>query len=112
MKISDLYITTIRVLKRYSKEHPNVAFRIGESEDTVEVKELIAGLKKMLGWLYKDLSTENIEKVTHCYDCRYYKKYKKKGVAKGGTFYACSIDKLKHRPDFFCKDGEPKRNNK
>lgn len=106
MKISDMYLTTIKVLQLYDKEHPGKTFKLDEG--TTTVKDLIAGHKKLLGWLYKDLTTECIQKVTRCYDCRYYKKYKKKGAAKGVPFYACSIDKNKRRPDFFCKDGEPR----
>ena len=70
---------------------------------------LVASLTKLFGWLYKDLTDESLERVTRCYDCRYYKKYKKKGAVKGAAFYACSLDRAKRRPDFFCKDGEPKR---
>ena len=106
MKISDMYLTTIKVLQIYDKEHPNKTFKVGEN--TTTVKDLIDGHKKLMGWLYKDLTTECIQKVTRCYDCKYYKKYKKKGALKGTTFFACSIDKNKRRPDFFCKDGEPR----
>ena len=107
MKISSVFITTIDILKRYDKEHPRAVFDV--DDNTVKVKDLVASLNKLLGWLYKDLTDECIEKVTRCYDCQYYKKYKKKGTVKGAAFYACSIDKVKRRPDFYCKDGEPKR---
>lgn len=106
MKISSAFLTTIDILKEYDKEHPKTVFDV--DDNTVKVKDLVASLTKLLGWLYKDLTDENIEKITRCYDCRYYKKYKKKGAVKGATFYACSIDKVKRRPDFYCKDGEPR----
>lgn len=106
MKVSEMYLTTIEILKLYTKEHPDRKFQVGD--DTVEVKDIIAQTKKLMGWLYKDLTTDNIEKITRCYDCRYYKKYKKKGALKGTAFYACSLDRAKRRPDFFCKDGEPR----
>ena len=81
--------------------------------NTYEVKDILKQnncvFNKLLGWLYKDLTDECIEKITRCYDCQYYKKYKKKGAVKGAAFYACSINKVKRRPDFYCKDGEPKR---
>ena len=107
MKISSVFTTTIGILKAYDKEHPRAVFDV--DDNTVKVKDLVASLNKLLGWLYKDLTDECIEKIVHCYDCRYYKKYKKKGSFKSSTFYACSIDKAKRRPDFYCKDGEPKR---
>lgn len=105
MKMSEVFTTVIRILKEYSKEHPDDTFEVDGK--TVKVRDLVAALNKLLGWLYKDLTTESIERITRCYDCKYYKKYRKKGAVKGNTFYACSIDKKKRRPDFFCKDGEP-----
>lgn len=107
MKISEVFTTTIDILKRFDREHPRAIFDV--DGNTVKVKDLVASLTKLFGWLYKDLTDESLERVTRCYDCRYYKKYKKKGAVKGAAFYACSLDRAKRRPDFFCKDGEPKR---
>lgn len=106
MKISEVFTTTIGILKQYDTEHPRATFEV--DGNVVKVKDLVASLNKLLKWLYKDLTTDNIEKITRCYDCRYYKKYKRKGASKGPAFYACSLDKAKRRPDFFCKDGEPR----
>ena len=106
MKVSLMYQTTIDILRLYNKEHPDRKFQI--DGDTVEVKEIAAQMKKLMGWLYKDLTTDNIEKITRCYDCKNYKKYRKRDSIKNGTFYACSLDHSKRRPDFFCKDGEPR----
>jgi len=107
MKMSDVFTSTISILKRYSKEYPEYTFEV--EGKTVKIKDLVAALTKLLGWLYKDLTTETIERITRCYDCQYYKKYKKRGALKGQSFYACSIDRVKHRPDFYCANGEPKR---
>lgn len=107
MKISSVFITTIDILKTYDKEHPRVIFDV--DGNTVKVKDLVTSLTKLVSWLYKDLTDESLERVTRCYDCCYYKKYKKKGVVKSAAFYACSLDKVKRRPDFFCKDGKSKR---
>ena len=106
MRMSTVFTTTIGILKAYSKEHPNVV--IEEDGTTIKTKDLISSLNKLLGWLYKDLTTESIERVVHCYDCRYYKKYKKRGSLKSASFYACSQDRKRRRPDFYCKDGERK----
>lgn len=106
MKISEVFNTTIDILKVYDKEHPRAVFDV--DDNTVKVKDLVTSLTKLLGWLYKDLTDESIEKIIRCYDCRYYKKYKKKGAVKGTAFYACSLDKTKRRPDFYCKNGEPR----
>jgi len=106
MKISAVFVTTIDILKKYGEEHPRAVFEV--DGNTVKVKDIVAALNKLTGWLYKDLTTDSIERIVRCYDCAYYKKYRKKDAIKGGTFYACSKDKAKRRPDFYCKDGEPK----
>lgn len=104
MRISEVFITTIKIIKLYSQEHPEAQFMTdGKS---IKATELLDPLNKLLGWLYKDLTSESIERITRCRDCRYYKKYKKKGDIKAAPFYACSHDKQRRRPDFFCKDGE------
>jgi len=104
MKISVMFATVIDILKSYDKEHPRATFDV--DGNVVKIKDLVNSMTKLLGWLYKDLTDENIEKVTRCYECRYYKKYRKRGAIKGATFYACSLDKAKRRPDYYCKDGE------
>lgn len=104
MRMSAVFNTTIDILKTYSKEHPSATFEV--DGNIVKVRDLLSSLNKLVGWLYKDLTTESIERVVHCYDCQYYKKYKKKGALKSATFYACSHDMKKRRPDFYCKDGE------
>ena len=104
MKISVMFATVIDILKLYDKEHPRATFDV--DGNIVKIKDLVNSMTKLLGWLYKDLTDENIEKVTRCYECRYYKKYRKRGAIKGATFYACSLDKAKRRPDYYCKDGE------
>ena len=36
MKISDMYLTTIKVLQIYDKEHPDKTFKVGENTTTVK----------------------------------------------------------------------------
>lgn len=103
MKVSRMYLATIEILK----QQPSTK-KVEIDGETVSVKELITALSKMMGWLYKELTTDDLEKITRCCDCRYYKKYKKKGALKSATFYACYWDKVRRRPDFYCKDGEPR----
>ena len=107
MKVSEMFTTIVSILGKYDKEHPKETFEIDGS--IVKVKDIVTAMNKLLGWLYKDLTTDNIEKITRCYDCKYYKKYRKKGDMKSACFYACSQDKKHRRPDFYCKDGEPRR---
>lgn len=107
MKMSTVFTLTIDVLNLYSKDHPKACFEVDDTT-IVKVKDLVAALNKLMKWVYKDLTTESLERVIHCYDCRYYKKYKKRGDIKAAAFYACSKDRSKRRPDFYCKDGEPR----
>ena len=106
MKLSALFAVTVEILGAYSERYPKKTFDV--DGNPVKVKDVIADLNKLTKWLYKDLTTESIERVIRCYDCKYYKKYKKRGDIKAPPFYACSKDHNKRRPDFYCKDGEPK----
>ena len=106
MKLSALCAVTVEILGAYSERYPKKTFDVDGTP--VKVKDVIADLNKLTKWLYKDLTTESIERVIRCYDCKYYKKYKKRGDIKAPPFYACSKDRNKRRPDFYCKDGEPK----
>lgn len=105
MKQVDVYRVTIRILRKIAKENPEKSFSNSLGEK-VTVKELADELDKILNWLYKDFSTTDIAKVVYCKNCRYYKKYKRKGAFKAQIFQACSKDMKKRDPMFFCKDGE------
>ena len=73
MKVSLMYLGTIEALKQMPKNK-----KIIVKDESVSVTQLINELTKMMGWLYKDLNTDDIEKVVRCYNCKYYRKYKKK----------------------------------
>lgn len=71
-------------------------------------KDLILAWKKLKSWIYPQLTTDDMQLITRCKYCVYYKKYKKKDNPKVAPFWACSRTKLKRDPDFFCKDGDRK----
>lgn len=92
MKVYDLIDSVLEVLKKYP------------SDTTI----LQAELHKMQSWLYPGLTTDDMKMVVRCKNCRFYKRYKKKGAPKIPAFYACSITKTKRDPEFYCKDGMEK----
>lgn len=74
-------------------------------KSAAEADTIIEELKHLKGWAYPALTTEDIVRVVRCKRCKHYKKYKKKNDRKTQPFYACSLNKIKRDPDYFCKDG-------
>lgn len=105
MKTYDLYKLAIKLLSRLEKEEPKRSYT-NKAGESATVTDVIDTLKKTSSWMYPDLSTDDIAKVIRCKNCKYYRKYKKKGDLKSSAFYACSQDMRKRPPDFFCKDGD------
>lgn len=73
-----------------------------------EHKNLIRAWGKLKSWVYPQLTTDDMQLVIRCSNCKYYKRYKKKDDHKAAPFWACSKTKMKRDPDFFCKDGDQK----
>lgn len=67
--------------------------------------EAASGIRRFIGWVYPDLKTGDIQKVVRCKDCRYYKRYKKKGQVKPVVKLLCSLDKRERTPEFYCAEG-------
>ena len=74
-------------------------------KSAAEADLLTAELRKLKGWAYPHLTTEDIVKVVRCKKCQYYKRYKKKGDRKSLPVWACSLDRVKRNPDFYCAAG-------
>lgn len=88
-----------------AKENPGKSFT-NSSGEKATIEEIADNLDRVSKWLYKDFHADDVAKVVRCERCKYYKKYRKKGVRKASTFRACSKDMRKHDPMFFCRDGE------
>lgn len=73
-----------------------------------EYDSAVTSWNKLKGWIYPQLTTDDMQLVIRCSNCRYYKRYKKKDDHKAVPFWACSKTKTKRDPDFFCKDGDQK----
>lgn len=69
----------------------------------VKYSEIIAEIKKLMLWCYKDLDTQEVVKIVRCKDCIYFKRYKNKAGTQ--RFYACSKDRIKHHREHYCADG-------
>lgn len=105
MKQVDIYRLAVKLLRKMAKENPGKSFTNSAGEKAT-IDYVANELDKVSKWLYKDFHTEDIDKVVRCKNCKYYKKYKKKGAIKASVFWACSRDMQKRDPMFFCKDGE------
>lgn len=105
MYMVDIYALAIKLLKKTDAECPGKVFK-NRDGTKVKIQDVIANLSQMKNWLYPALRTEDITKVVRCKNCRYYKKYRKKGVVPAVVFQACSLDKKPRDPMFFCKDGD------
>lgn len=111
MKQVDIYRLAVKLLRGLAKENPGKSFTNSAGEKAT-ISDVADELDKVSKWLYKDFHTEDIDKVVRCKKCKYYKKYRKKGSIKDLPFYACSKDRKKRDPMFFCKDGEERLETK
>ena len=73
-----------------------------------EYDSMVTDWDRLKGWIYPQLAIDDVQLVTRCRHCKYYKKYRKKDNPKAAPFWACSKTKMKRDPDFFCKDGDKK----
>ena len=105
MKATDMYKVTLQVLRKQLKETPDKIFT-GPSGEKVSLKDVYSYLKQISAWVYPELSTDDVSRVTRCKKCKHYKKYRKKGSANRATFMACELDKQLKDPLFFCGRGE------
>lgn len=99
MKVSELLDQVVGLLGIVAKKSVKHA---KEAETAMEE------CRKLQGWVYPALTTEDIQKVVRCKNCMWYKKYKKKDDRKSLPVWMCSKDRIKRDPDFYCKGGEEK----
>lgn len=101
MKLQTLFDTCSRILKKSGDS------RIKTEEGMTTYRELSKELDNLGSWCYK--GEIDVQKIIRCKNCRHYKRYKKKNVKnpyEHTTFCACSLDKLKRKPEFYCSNGE------
>lgn len=104
MIVSECLKACIIVLKTMGQEDPDGVISIGGEQ--LSYKETRMELKKLLGWVYKDLDTRDIQKITRCERCAYYKRFRKKGSKE--VVYVCTRIKERRNKDYFCADAIPK----
>lgn len=108
MKLSDAYKLAVKLLRRQAESNPKKTFTSPDGEK-VTIKDVADRLEILAKWVYPELSADDIELVVHCRNCRYYKRFKKKGdLLKARAFFACTKDMSHRDPEFFCKDGDRK----
>lgn len=108
MKLSDAYKLAVKLLKQQAESNPKKTFTSPDGEK-VTIADVADKLETVSKWVYPELSADDIELVVHCKNCRYYKRFKKKGdLLKARAFFACTKDMSRRDPEFFCKDGDRK----
>lgn len=108
LRLVDIFHLAVKLLNRQAKDYPNKTFTSAEGE-RVTIKDVADRLEILAKWVYPELSADDIELVVHCRNCRYYKRFKKKGdLLKARAFFACTKDMSRRDPGFFCKDGDRK----
>lgn len=100
-----MYRLAVKLLRKLAKQYPEKRFTNSEGEKAT-ISDVANALDRVSKWVYKELCTDDITKVTRCRNCKFYKKYKKKTGFKPQVFQACSKDMQKRDPSFFCKDGD------
>ncbi len=105
MRLRDSLRITVKLLKQVEAENPQRRFKNAEGEKVL-ITDVLSSMSKLSEWVDHELSSDELVKVVRCKQCRYYKKYRKKDAYKQATFYACSKDMQKRKPDFYCGDGE------
>lgn len=85
-----------------TKEFPSTTFT--GKKVKISIGDALYNIKHLYDWCYKPFNLQTLEKVCHCRDCIYYKKYKKKGSL--NTFkMLCSLDKVHRTSDWYCPKG-------
>lgn len=104
MRQCDIYKLAVKLLREQAKAKPNRKFK-NSSGETVTISEIANELDKVSKWVYSEFTTEDVEKVVRCKNCRYYKLVepaKPKHIA----YHMCTKYQKKQDSEFFCKDGE------
>ena len=103
MNLKEAFSICAKLLREKSKENPGGV--IVTDGKKVPYTQAAQELKRVCEWTYPALRTGDIQRIVHCKDCTFYKRYRKKGSLKREVKRLCSIDRIERSPDFFCKNG-------
>ena len=107
MKLQTIFRACDTLVRAKAKTSPGCMIPAGDEK--ISCKELSKELNNLENWCYKD--ELEVKQVVRCKNCVYYKRYKKKSQKnphKHIVFCACSKDKIKREPEFFCANGREK----
>ena len=107
MRIKHAFGLAIKVLKQEAKVNPGKSYTNSQGEKAT-IEEVITAIKRLSAWVWPDLASEELVRVTRCKNCIHFKTYRKKDDYKALPFKACSSNRNQRDPEFFCKNGEPK----
>lgn len=89
--------------EKRAERNPNGEIEVFGSR--VSYGKAASEIRRVVCFVYPELETGNVQKVVRCKNCKYYKRYKKKGQVKPTVKFLCSIDKRERSPGFYCADG-------
>ena len=108
MKLQTLFDMCNKIIQKELKKNSKASIQTDEGEE-YKYTRLSEELNNLNSWCYK--GEIDVQKVVRCKNCKYYKRYKKKTLKnpyEHQTFFACSRDKIRRKPEFYCYNGEEK----
>lgn len=103
MNLKEAFSICVKLLREKAKENPEGSIPVGGKR--IYYAQAAQEMKRVCEWTYPELRTGSIQRVVHCEDCTFYKRYRKKSSPKREVKRMCSIDHIERSPDFFCKNG-------
>lgn len=97
----------IDTLKSRRKKTPNaeVEFPTDTGSQKISIDAAIAQIENLYNWCYDPFDLNSIEKVCHCRNCEFYKKFHKKNAPRRVFKMLCSLDKTEKPENWYCPKG-------
>lgn len=85
-----------------------VAAQALAGEPVEDPQSVLEAIDKLSQWCYRDLRTDDLERVCRCANCAHYKRYRKKGQPRSRGKMLCKFDKSPRHPDYYCASARRK----
>ena len=98
----------IDTLKSRRNKTPNaeVEFPTELGAQKISIDAAIAQIENLYHWCYDPFDLNSLEKVCHCKNCEFYKKFHKKNAPKRVFKMLCSLDKTEKPENWYCPKGK------
>lgn len=97
MNIQKAFRACITVLKRLPADKP-IKTPYGE----FKAEEVLDTIKKLNGWCFPGIDGCQFERVIHCRECEFYRKFRKKNSPARTVKWLCARDKSEKPAHFYC----------